>query len=189
MLLGSEATYERYLWPADTTVAEGNWKFGEGYAHDILGDLLSGTVGWIDWNLLLDEHGGPNHLKNDCDAAAMANSTAQELYWHPQYYYMGHFSKYIVPGSVLLKATVTAEQARPADENSTDPSAWWYYGKCSDAKMQAGSFLRPDGLVATVVLNCGDQEIAYKIKAGKHRVLSLTVPAHGIQTVLHAHDG
>ena len=35
----------------------------EMYAHDILGNLAAGTNGYLDWNLLLDELGGPNHHK------------------------------------------------------------------------------------------------------------------------------
>ena len=40
----------------------------ERYAHDMLRVLKSGACGWVDWNLLLDYTGGPNHLGNDCDA-------------------------------------------------------------------------------------------------------------------------
>ena len=40
----------------------------ERYAHDMLRVLKSGACGWVDWNLLLDHTGGPNHLGNDCDA-------------------------------------------------------------------------------------------------------------------------
>ena len=50
------------------TLSEGNvwlhngtWARGEGYAQDILGDLNAGAGGWTDWNLLLDQEGGPNH--------------------------------------------------------------------------------------------------------------------------------
>ena len=34
---------------------------GEIYGHDIIGDLNAGTNGYIDWNLILDYSGGPNH--------------------------------------------------------------------------------------------------------------------------------
>ena len=32
-----------------------------------MGDLAAGSAGWIDWNVLLDARGGPNHLNNTCD--------------------------------------------------------------------------------------------------------------------------
>ena len=46
---------------------------GELYAHDILGDLNSGSSGYIDWNLMLDHCGGPNHKKNNCNSPIMLN--------------------------------------------------------------------------------------------------------------------
>ena len=77
---------------------QGDWSFGEGYAHDIMGDLNAGGgrhrissyfvarsaymvnhislvqgAGWIDWNLLLNEDGGPNHVGNVCDAPVIAS--------------------------------------------------------------------------------------------------------------------
>ena len=79
----------------------------ERYAHDILTDLSYGACGWVDWNLLLDHLGGPNHLGNVCDApmhAADANATRVAV----QSYYdvIGHFSKHVTPGSVRVGATV-----------------------------------------------------------------------------------
>ena len=78
------ATYTNDRWSNGDRVKEGEWRFGEGYAHDIIGDLNAGANGWVDWNLLLDEHGGPNHAGITCDAAVRANITAQEIYLHPQ---------------------------------------------------------------------------------------------------------
>ena len=37
-------------------------------ARSMINDLNRWTVGWIDWNLLLDHHGGPNHVANFCSA-------------------------------------------------------------------------------------------------------------------------
>lgn len=49
------------------------WQMAHRYAHDMIGDINNGTVGWVDWNLLLDESGpmgsgGPNHAGNFCFA-------------------------------------------------------------------------------------------------------------------------
>lgn len=43
-----------------------------------MGNLNAGAVGWIDWNMLLDDTGGPNHVGNVCDAPMMASVTDQE---------------------------------------------------------------------------------------------------------------
>ena len=44
------------------------WGRAEHIGMDILEDLLHHTVGWTDWNLILDTTGGPNHLGNKYDA-------------------------------------------------------------------------------------------------------------------------
>ena len=36
--------------------------------HEIIGDLQAGMCAFYDWNLLLDEKGGPNHVGNYCHA-------------------------------------------------------------------------------------------------------------------------
>ena len=38
------------------------WSRAERYAHTILADLAAGSQGWVEWNLVLDGIGGPNHL-------------------------------------------------------------------------------------------------------------------------------
>lgn len=72
---------------------------GEIYGHDILGDLNAGSNGYIDWNLVLDNKGGPNHKLNYCNAPIMINSSKTDYIKNLTYYYIGHFSKFIMPGS------------------------------------------------------------------------------------------
>jgi glucosylceramidase len=176
MLLATEATWERYRWAPGVTPETGDWAFGEGYAHDILGDLNAGAVGWTDWNLVLDTTGGPNHLNNNCDAAMYANNTLKELYLHPQYFYIGHFSKYLVPGSKRIKSSVV--------NSTTYQGPGRGYGVCTkDDGLQATAFERPDGQVAVVVLNCGGDSLNFKLKDGD-RAANATIPAHGIQTYM-----
>ena len=83
----------------------GAWDLGERYAHDIIGDLNNWTVGWVDWNMVLDERGGPNHVDNLCDAPVIADTTRNDLYYQNSFYYLGHFSKYIRPGAVRVSHT------------------------------------------------------------------------------------
>src|SRR5882724_2331673 len=76
----------------------GEWKFGEQYGRSIIRDFNNGTVGWTDWNILLDEKGGPNHVGNYCFAPVIADTRSGELIYTNIYYYLGHFSKFIRPG-------------------------------------------------------------------------------------------
>ncbi|CAK0850281.1 unnamed protein product, partial [Prorocentrum cordatum] len=175
VILGTEATFEKQAWDAgDTMMKEGKWSFGEGYAHDIMGDLKAGATGWIDWNLALDKDGGPNHVDNVCDAAIIVSD--QSYYVHPQLYYMGHFSKWVLPGSEYIETYVLNSVSYSGETRG--------YGTCKSSDgLQAASFMRPDEQVALVVLNCGDTQIEFKIHAGE-KAAKAKIPAHAIQTYL-----
>lgn len=60
-----------------------------------LKDLNNYVVGWIDWNLCLDENGGPNWADNFVDAPILVYGDRDEFIKQPMYYAMGHFSKFI----------------------------------------------------------------------------------------------
>eukprot|EP00931_Biecheleriopsis_adriatica_P052851 TRINITY_DN30821_c0_g1_i2.p1 TRINITY_DN30821_c0_g1~~TRINITY_DN30821_c0_g1_i2.p1 ORF type:complete len:898 (+),score=116.40 TRINITY_DN30821_c0_g1_i2:338-2695(+) len=184
MMLATEATYERYRLPPKLQAYLGNagdHAFGLGYAHDILGDLNAGAVGWIDWNILLDPHGGPNHVGNTCDAAIIADSKTQKIWKHPQYYAIGHFSKFMPPGSRIAKTAV---------KGSWKFSNSWSrpYGVCNAADgLQATSAVRPDGKLAVVVLNCGGKARTFNLQInGQSFVLRGVIAGQAIQSYLIA---
>merc|ERR1712032_592217 len=104
-------------------------------------------------------------------------SDGEHVHVHPQYHAIGHFSKYIFPGSRRLETSVMNLQLREKEEARP-------YGTCDDSDgLQATSFLRPDGVVVAVVLNCGDEAISFKLRDGADAVHG-SIPAHGIQTYL-----
>ena len=80
----------------------GSWDTGERYARNIIGDFLQGNEGFIDWNLVLNEQGGPNHVGNYCDAPILFDRRQQVVIKNSSYYAIGHFSKFIVPGSIRI---------------------------------------------------------------------------------------
>ena len=75
------------------------WPNAERYGKSMINDFNQGTVAWTDWNLLLDETGGPNHVNNLCFAPVHADTRTGELIFTPSYYYIGHFSKFIRPNA------------------------------------------------------------------------------------------
>jgi glucosylceramidase len=85
----------------------GSWDTGERYARNIIGDFLQGNEGFIDWNLVLNEQGGPNHVGNYCDAPILFDRRQQVVIKNSSYYAIGHFSKFIVPGSIRIGFEVT----------------------------------------------------------------------------------
>src|SRR2546423_12472227 len=71
----------------------------------MINDFNSGAEGWTDWNILLDERGGPNHVGNFCFAPIHADTRTGRLIYTNSYYYIGHFSKFIRPGARRILAS------------------------------------------------------------------------------------
>lgn len=87
----------------------GSWTNGERYGRNIIGDFNNWSRGWIDWNLVLNEIGGPNHVYNYCEAPIMYDRNSKKLIYNNSYYYIGHFSRYIEVGAKRLEISVTQE--------------------------------------------------------------------------------
>ena len=76
------------------------WSNGERYGRNMINDFNTGVEGWTDWNILLDETGGPNHVGNLCFAPIHGDTKTGEVIITPSYYYIGHFSKFMQPKAV-----------------------------------------------------------------------------------------
>lgn len=59
------------------------WPNAKRYGKSMIQDFNRGTVGWTDWNILLDEIGGPNHVKNFCFAPIHADTRTGTLIYTP----------------------------------------------------------------------------------------------------------
>jgi glucosylceramidase len=68
------------------------------YARNIIVSLNHGMAGWIDWNVVLDRHGGPNHVGNLCGAPIMIDTDTGQVYYTPVYYVLAQLSRTIRPG-------------------------------------------------------------------------------------------
>lgn len=149
----SEGCYEYSLGASDTV------KIGEKYAHDMIGNFNNGCNIFCDWNLVLNEEGGPNHVGNFCDAPIMADTDKDEIHIHDSYYYIGHFSKYIKKGAVRIGS-----------------SKW-------TSSVDTVSFKNPDGSIVTIVLNSTDTDRKFSINVNDS-VVETTAEAHSITTYL-----
>jgi glucosylceramidase len=86
------------------------WVLGEEYGRSMINDFNSGMVGFTDWNILLDETGGPNHVQNFCFAPVHGDTKTGKLIYTNAYYYIGHFSKFIQPGAKRVTAAASRSQ-------------------------------------------------------------------------------
>jgi glucosylceramidase len=135
------------------------WHLGEEYGRSMIHDFNSGAVGWTDWNILLDERGGPNHVGNFCFAPIHADTRSGELIYTNSYYYIGHFSKFIRPGARRILASP------------------------SRSMLLTTAFVNEDGAVAVVVMNPTAQRGQYHLTVGSSFV-EVESPPHSIQTVV-----
>ena len=136
-----------------------DWKWGEIYGRSMINDFNNGTVGWTDWNILLDENGGPNHVNNFCFAPVHADTKTGQLIYMNSYYYIGHFSKFIRPGA---KRIISAS---------------------SRSSLLSTAFLNEDGKIAVVVMNQGDKKVPYCIWISGKSVQINSLP-HSIATIV-----
>ena len=141
------------------STAYGRWSLGEAYGRSMIHDFNSGTEGWTDWNVLLDEKGGPNHVGNFCFAPIHADTRSGKLIYTNSYYYIGHFSKFIHPGARRIMAVA------------------------SRSMLLTTAFQNPDGTVAVVVMNPTPRGGEYYLTVGSSAVKVTTRP-HSIQTVV-----
>ena len=79
-------------------------------SHEIIGDLNHGMTAFYDWNLLLDEHGGPNHVGNFCHAPFLYDTVQKKLMPQLLQQHFEHFSHYLCPGSVRIGYSKYTEQ-------------------------------------------------------------------------------
>ncbi len=88
--------------PGVDTTLDGAWYRAEKTVHDIMADLANRASGWVDWNLILNHEGGPNHVGNLCDSPARASMSYNNFTFAPMYYTISHISKFVPPGSKVL---------------------------------------------------------------------------------------
>lgn len=148
-----------------------DWNWGEIYGRSIINDLNNWSVGFTDWNILLDENGGPNHVKNYCYAPIHADTQNGSLIYTNSYYYIGHFSKFIRPGAKRIACSSTLDN------------------------LKSTAFINREGKIVVVAMNESTENIDFKLSANlnnhissnsgvKYKVAKLSIPAHSIMTIL-----
>ncbi len=136
-----------------------DWSAGEKYGQSMINDFNHGAVGWTDWNVLLDQEGGPNHVKNFCFAPIHGDTKTGRLYYMDSYYYIGHFSKFVRPGAQRIISSATTDN------------------------LLTTAFINPDGKIAVIVMNQTDQDQPFFLCMNDQAAKSDS-PAHSIMTVL-----
>lgn len=129
------------------------------YARDIIGCLNNWVDGWIDWNMVLNKQGGPNWFENWCVAPVIVDENNDEVYFTPIYYTMSHFSRFIRPGATRIGFEKT------------------------DSDLLTTAAQNPDGSIAVVVFNEGNEKKEFELVLGESRQ-GVSINPQSIQTIL-----
>ena len=137
----------------------GSWKLGERYATSIINDLNRWTRAWLDWNLILDESGGPNHVGNYCSAPIIIDTQSDTILYQSSYYYIGHFSRFLKRGDQIVKSNLDSK------------------------KLLALSSINKNNDISSIVMNKSDKDIHFTFLLDETK-LKLKIPSRSIITII-----
>ena len=133
-------------------------KNAEMYLHDMIGNLNQGMNGYIDWNLVLNAQGGPNHVGNFCDAPIMYDKDNDQLDIKLSFHYIGHLSRFVKKGAKRILVSRYTDQ------------------------VDAVGFVNPDGEKVVVLMNRTENDLKMQVCEEKN-VCDITLTAHTVITL------
>lgn len=133
------------------------------YARNIIVSIDHWLAGWIDWNVVLDHKGGPNHVGNNCGAPVMINTETGHIYYTPVYYVLAQFSKTIRPGDRAIQTYLSSEML-------------------GDDDLHACATVNSENVLSVQLLNTTKKDISCKLQIGD-QYADVTIVANSVQTV------
>jgi len=140
---------------------------GDLWGNMILSDLEAGASGWIYWNMVLNEKGGPwlvspvheNPDPNEQHPVVIVDSKTQKITYTGLYYYLAHFSKFVRPGDYRVETTGKVE------------------------KVRSMAFRAPDGKLVLQLVNSRTEPVQAQVK-WRDRTLPVSLPGTSISTLI-----
>ncbi len=143
------------------STSQSPWEFGECYAYDMIGDFNNGMSGFLDWNVLLDERGGMNHVDNFCGAPLIYDHNEKKLLRQSSYCFIRHMSAYVPAGSRVVAHS------------------------CYRGDISVATFLTPEEKLVAVVLNQQEEDVSFVLNDVSNNTLApITVPGKSITTLI-----
>ncbi|MFZ0390212.1 MAG: glycoside hydrolase family 30 protein [Calditrichia bacterium] len=133
------------------------------YARNIIVSIDHWLQGWIDWNIVLDRNGGPNHVGNFCGAPIMIDTEKGQVYYTPVFYVLAQFSRTIRPGDKAVQTRKFLE------------------GLDGDA-LHACATINPENILSIQLLNTTKSSISCSLQIG-NQYADIDMPANAVQTV------
>lgn len=107
-----------------------DWRNALKYAYDMSGNFNNYMQASCDWNMVLDEKGGPYHARGSgCKAVIHYDTSSDSLKVMPHYYAVKHFSAFLENGAVRLGTSTFSN------------------------KISISAFLNPDDTVVAVIVS------------------------------------
>ena len=139
---------------------------GELWGNMIVNDMKNWVSGWIYWNMILDQNGGPWLVaveRGDPDnnyqhSVVMVNRDTKEVTYTGLYYYLAHFSKFVRPGAYRINTFGGTE------------------------KLNFVGFKNPDGGMILNIVNNGAAQECRIVWKGK--TTTVKFKAHSITTLM-----
>lgn len=142
----------------DRTANECDYDDAIDYAHDIIGDLNGGMQRWIDWNMIVDEQGGPRHVGGGFAAPLVADE-AGGYRSTLLYAYLKRIGQAIRPGAVRIGKSV--------------------YGR----NVEAAAVRNADGAYAVLLLNRAGEDVSVNLRLSGRIAQGIRLPAGTLTTV------
>jgi glucosylceramidase len=125
--------------PAKSPVYE--FSDGEFWGNMIMNDMKNWISGWIYWNMILDQNGGPWLVSvqhgdpdpNQQHPVVIIDRDTKKITYTGLYYYLAHFSKFVKPGAYRINTTGGSQQ------------------------LNFAGFLNEDGSIVLNIINNGEE--------------------------------
>lgn len=135
-----------------------SWNGVEIYATELIGNFNHFMAASVDWNMVVDEDGGPYHdRERGCKAQIVVNPETDTVSIEPTYYSVAHFSRFVKRGAVRIGSSTFSEGVK------------------------ATAFQNPDGEIVVVVLNCTKEQQNVFLRLGDSTA-EVTLPEKSLVT-------
>ena len=136
------------------------WREVETYAKETIMNFNNFTSVAINWNMILDENGGPKHNQSFVGKAPIyVDRAKKEFYITSTYYTNAHFSKFIKRGAIRIGSS------------------------CYNDAVKVAAFTNPDSEIVIVILNTTDGDVKPKIRLN-NCTADFNLPAKSLQTMI-----
>jgi len=130
------------------------------HTRELIGDFNNYTTAVVDWNLIVDETGGPYHNRDaGCKAPIVVDPTTDTVTLEPLYYAVAHFSRFVARGAVRIGSSTFSDE------------------------VPAVGFVNPDSALVAVLLNTAATEQPVNLRLND-TVAAIVLPARTLATVV-----